>query len=193
MASKWFVRGACAAAAALLGFGGAAQAATTWNISGTFNDGGTLSGTITLNDYDFLQDDFTLTTTAGSVESGFTYTAANSFYSNTNPSYVSLPIYIDFQPGYTSELHVQFANDLGVSAPTDAIIGGYQSFECLNSFSCPNGGNLDNYAVRYLTEGQATLASAAPEPATWAFMMLGIGGIGGALRMGRRQRVTAVA
>ena len=100
---------------------------------------------------------------------------------------------LDFAPQWSNDLHIQFANDLGVAAPTDQIIGGYQgpSFECLNSWSCPAPGNLPDYAVRYLVSGEATLVGATvPEPATWAVMMLGLGGIGAALRA-RRQRAAA--
>ena len=193
MAGKRLIRYSCAAAvAALVGLAGAAQAATVWDITGTFNDGGVLSGTITLNQYDFLESNFSLTTTAGAALPGFTYTAGDSYYSNTNPSYAPTPIYVDFQPQYYGDLHLQFANDLGVAAPTDAIIGGYQSFECQNSWSCPAGSSPD-YAVRYLTSGTATLAGGVPEPAAWLLMMLGVGGVGVALRMGRRQRGAALA
>ena len=189
--SKMMVRvGGALAAAALVGMAGAASAATpvTWNVTGVFNDGGTLSGTFTMDEYDFLLSDFSLTTTAGSLEPGFTYTAGNAYFSNTNPDYAPTPIYIDFQPQYFSNLHIQFANDLGVAAPTNQIIGGYQgpSFECLNSWSCPAPG-FDGYAVRYLVSGEATLvADAVPEPATWASMILGLGAIGAGLRTRRR-------
>ena len=202
--SKTMIRGlGAAAAAAVLAVAGAADAAVTWNITGVFNDGGTLSGTITLNVYDFLQKDFTLTTTAGSLESGFTYTASDSYFSNTNPSYAPKPIYIDFEPQYQSDLHIQFANDLGVAAPVDKIVGGLggPSFECIHSWSCPGPG-MPGYAVRYLVSGQATLVggpvagppglgAAVPEPATWAFLVLGVGAVGSALRLGLRQRATA--
>ena len=196
MSSKGLIGGLCAVAAtALLGAAGAASAATpvTWNVTGVFNDGGALSGTFTMNEYDFLLNDFSLTTTAGSLEPGFTYTKATSYFSNTNPTYAPTPIYIDFAPQYFADLHIQFANDLGVAAPTDLIIGGYQgpSFECQNSWSCPNPGSV-GYAVRYLVSGQATLAGAVvPEPASWAVMMLGLGGIGAALRTRRRHQTAA--
>ncbi len=158
----------------------------TWNVTGVFNDGGTLSGTFTMDEYDFLLSDFSLTTTAGSLEPGFTYTADSAYFSNTNPDYAPTPIYIDFAPAWSNDLHIQFANDLGVAAPTDQIIGGYQSFECLNSWSCPAPG-FDGYAVRYLVSGEATLVGdAVPEPATWASMILGLGAIGAGLRTRRR-------
>ena len=180
-----------AAAAGVLAMAGAAQADTTWNINGTFNDGGTLTGAITLNQYGYLENNFSLTTSGGAL-TGFTYTSADSYYSNNNPG--STPAYVDFQPQYYSDLHIQFGNDLGTPAPTDPIIGGYQgpSFECDNSYSCPTGSS-DDYAVRYLTSGEATLAGGVPEPASWGLMILGLGAVGGALRMGRRKMGLAVA
>jgi hypothetical protein len=39
--------------------------------------------------------------------------------------------------------------------------------------------------------GQVVLASAAPEPATWAMLLVGVGGVGGALRMARRKQEAA--
>jgi hypothetical protein len=190
--SKGIVRGLCAAAAAgVLAMAGAAHADVTWIVTGTFNDGGTLSGTFTMNQYDYLVGDFSITTTAGSAESGFTYTAANSYFSNSSPG--GSPVYIDFQPQYYSDLHIQFANDLGVPAASDAIIGGYQgpSFECQNSWSCPNG-SAENYAIRYLVSGQATMAP-IPEPATWGLMIVGLGGLGAALRVNRRKPALGIA
>lgn len=191
--SKNFMRGLCAAASALA-MAGAAHADTTWNLTGTFNDGGLLAGTITLNVYGFLENNFTITTTAGSLQSGFTYTAADSFFSNTTTTSfpAAPPFYIDFQPGYENDLHLQFSSDPGVPAATDLFVGGYQgpSFECQNSYSCYTE-PTDNPTIRYLTSGEATMA--LPEPESWALMILGLGGIGGALRFNRRKPAAAIA
>ena len=199
--SKSLVRGVCAAAAAgVLAMAGAAHADVTWIISGTFNDGGTLTGKFTMDQYDFLLSNFSLTTTPTVTTGptlpfpGFTYTAGDSYFSNSgSESYPpGPPFYIDFQPQWFSDLHIQFAHDLGVPAATDAISGGYQgpSFECQNSYICPNG-SADDYAVRYLTSGEATME--VPEPATWGLMIVGLGGLGGALRMNRRKAALSLA
>lgn len=189
--SKNLMQGlSAAAAAATLAMAGAAHADTTWNITGTFNDGGTLTGSVTLDQYDYLLGDFTLTTSGG-AQTGFTYTSADSYFSNSAPG--SSPFYIDFQPQYYADLHIVFTNDLGVAAPTNLIIGGYQgpSFECQNSYSCPADGGDPAFAIRYLS-GEATLAG-VPEPASWGLMILGLGAVGATLRLGRRKPVAAVA
>ena len=53
-------------------------------------------------------------------------------------------------------------------------------------------GNTDNFAIRYLVSGEATLAG-VPEPATWGLMILGLAGIGGALRVSRRKPALGLA
>ncbi len=146
--------------------------AKTWIVNGTFDDGTALSGTFDINVYGFL-DAANLTTTVGTLP-GFTYTLANSYFSNG-------PTYIDFQPGYQNDLHIDFANPLLTSGSPDPIIGGY---ECGGSFSCyiPSGGT-----IRYLdVRTSPAFATAVPEPATWAVMLLGLGGIGYALRRSRK-------
>ena len=169
-------------AAVVLGAAGAAQADVTWKLNGTFDDGGTLSGTITLNVYDYLENNFLITTTPGSKESGFIYNAADSYYSNT-------PTSIDFQPGYFGDLHIQFANDLSVPAPTDPMIVGSPgpSYECVGSFSCYTGNPDTGGTYRYLVSGEATLVPTVPEPATWAMLLVGVGAIGAAMRTARRR------
>lgn len=47
--------------------------------------------------------------------------------------------------------------------------------------------NIDN---SYVNEGTA-VASVAPEPAGWVFMLLGVGAVGAATRAGRRRAITA--
>ena len=54
----------------------------------------------------------------------------------------------------------------------------------------PEAGDLGNF----IGAQNAALnfgAAAAPEPTTWALMMLGVGGIGGALRTRRRKTTAA--
>jgi hypothetical protein len=66
------------------------------------------------------------------------------------------------------------------------------SFNGLSGFSLPTGsfetfGALRNQTFAFGANG-SLLASAVPEPATWAMMLLGFGGMGVALRRRRRAR-----
>jgi len=145
-----------------------AKADVVWTVDGSFIGGGDVSGTFTINVYGYLENNFSLTTTAGGGFSGFTYNASNSFYSNGN-------FYVDAQPGYVQDLHLAFLDSLLVPNLNNPIVGGSggPSYECIGSYSCytqPSGGSY-----RYIGTG---FASAVPEPATWAMMVLGFLGLG---------------
>lgn len=157
-------------AAALVLFAGTATTAkadVVWTVNGTFEDGGTLSGTFTIDVYGFLSD-WDLKTQSVGPFGGFQYLPGNSYVSNG-------ALYADFQPGYVRDLHLAFASDLGVAAANNPILGGPlgPSYECVGSYSCyiPAGG-----ATRYLFEGAAV--AAVPEASTWAMMILGFAGVG---------------
>jgi hypothetical protein len=176
---------AAACAVALMGAAAlptAANADVTWFVSGDFDDGGTLSGWFTVNVYGYLSN-FDLKTTAGTAANsdgallpGFEYTPENSYYSTG----VVAPFYIDAQPQWQSDLHLNFANTL--SHPSYNVInGGSQSFECNGSYSCFL--TVDT-KTRYLTSGFAQV----PEPATWGLMILGFGAAGAMLRRARSAR-----
>jgi hypothetical protein len=147
-----------------------ASADTRWLVDATFDDGTTLTGTFTINVYGFLESANLETETNGAF-TGFDYTTADSYYSNGN-------FYVDFQPGYTQDLHLEFANTLTTGSQNNLIIGGENgpSYECEGSYSCyiPMGGD-----TRYIASG---FADEVPEPATWALMLAGFGGLGMALR-----------
>jgi len=49
------------------------------------------------------------------------------------------------------------------------------------------------FAYPFLYDGTTTVASGAPEPTLWALMILGIGGMGGALRSRRRPHSRGIA
>ena len=170
----------CAAALMAAAAPSAASADVVWTVTGNFNDGGSLSGFFDINVYGFLSG-FNLQTTTGSTDTAFDYNPSNSYYSNGT-------FYVDAEPSYQSDLHLQFVNSLSVASANNPIQGGQggHSWECQGSFSCflPSGG-----AIRYLTDGHAS-AGAVPEPAAWTMMIVGFGGIGAVLR---RRRTAAVA
>lgn len=150
-----------------LGTPTSAKADVVWTINGSFEDGGTLSGSFTINVYGYLSDWDLITQTVG-LFGGFEYKPGNSYISNG-------ALYAEFQPGYVRDLHLAFTTDLGVASADNPIIGGSPgaSYECVGSYNCyiPLGGT-----TRYLAEGVAV--AAIPEPSTWAMMILGFFGIG---------------
>jgi hypothetical protein len=154
-------------AAACVTLAGTAKADVTWVVSGTFDDGGTVSGHFTIDVYGYLENNFNLQTTAGSTLPGFDYTASDSYYSNGT-------FYVDFQRSYFQDLHLTFADNLGVASSDNPIVGGSPgpSWECAGSYSCylPADG-----PTRYIASGSA---SAVPELSTWGMMALGFAGLG---------------
>jgi hypothetical protein len=163
---KWIAIGS-----AMLVLPSAATADVTWRVNGVFDDGTALTGTFAINPYGFL-DTAALTTAAQAPFAGFTYTPANSSTGTT-------PTAIDFQPGYTSDLHLVFAANLSHPG-TNNIVSGY---ECIGSYSCFQAAGT----VRTLVSGVATV----PEPASWALLTLGFAVTGGVLRARRAIRAAA--
>lgn len=157
--------------AALVGvlvcFGAEAQADILWTVDGTFTDGTTVTGTFSINQYGYLDNNFSLTTHASGAFGGFTYTASDSYYANGT-------FYVDAQPGYQQDLHLQFLDALTALNPSNPIVGGNPgpSYECIASYSCYNqtGGT-----IRYIDAG---FAAAVPEASTWLMFLIGMAGIG---------------
>ena len=137
---KWIAIGS-----AMLVLSSAATADVAWRVNGIFDDGTALTGTFTINPYGFL-DTAALTTAAQAPFAGFTYTPGDSSTGTT-------PTAIDFQPGYTSDLHLVFAANLSHPG-TNAIVSGY---ECVGSYSCFDAGGGQ---VRTLVVGRRNGARA---------------------------------
>ena len=173
--------GAALAFAGALGLPAAANASVIWNVTGTFSDGTSLSGSFTTNVYGYVQT-WDLFTQANGAFAGLEYNPSTS-YSASGFNFV------DFQPGYHGDLHLDFADSLTIPGPHNFIIDA-TSYECQNSYSCfvPEFG-----PTRYLTGGVADFASTVPEPATWALLILGFGLTGASLRHGRRRGSLAAA
>jgi len=154
----------------------AANASVVWDVSATFSDGATLTGTFTINQYGYLQSADLVTTGMGAF-SGYTYTLADSYISTgTN--------YIDFEPGYTSDLHLQFAGNLTDPVADNSIILA-SSYECFGSYSCYDAGGG---TIRYLVGTPS--AEEVPEPAIWTMLLLGFLSLGAMLRLSRPARYT---
>jgi len=146
-----------------------AHADVLWWLTGAaFDDGTLLSGEFTTNVYGYVSS-WNLTTETNGVFTGYDYTNGGIDYSASGSHF------IDFQPGYFSDLHIVFQDDLTIPSPEiNPIVTGGASYECQGSYSCfvPAG------ATRYLVSGEAVV----PEPAAWGLMLVGFAGVGCALR-----------
>lgn len=163
------VLGATAALGALAG-SGTARADVHWLVSGVFDDGGTLSGSFSLNQYGFLSA-WDLTTTPGLLLGGYEYKSGTSTVADPTSFSISFATLAN-KGGFD----LVFANDLTSQTAFDPLVLGGLSSECdVNSY-CPNAP-----VTRELVSGAAYV----PEPATWLLMTIGMGAVGG---MARRRR-----
>ena len=180
--------------------GASAASAATWILSNAvFDDGTTLTGQFTVDKYGFVTS-YNLVTKTDTPKGfvGFTYASGPTEAVGPNgalPSGDQVQFYAPSAPGLTPTspdyytqpetnlLQLTFGNTLLVSNPHNAITV-TQSWECESSYVCPSGEGV----TRYLSTG---FASAVPEPATWAMLLLGAGLIGAGLRFNRRSAVLA--
>jgi hypothetical protein len=160
-------------AASLLA-GSAAQADVHWYVTGHFDDGAALSGWFDINQYGFIANS-DVTTSDGSAFVGAHYATPGISTSNTATSLSYFPnLYVD---GMT----LNFAGDLNVGAPTNALLT--TSYECRTNYCAQNSS-----VFRYIVSGYASVnpISDVPEPASWAMMIAGFGLAGAAMRRTRR-------
>jgi len=145
-----------------------ARADVLWTVNGTFDDGTTLQGTFTINQYGYLSNNFSFTTEAKGGFASFTYNAGDSYFSNGT-------FYVDAQPQYQQDLHLVFTSSLLTPNLDNAIVGAGASYECQGpSWGCENSPPTGGI-TRYIDAG---FASAVPEPSTWAMMILGFMSVG---------------
>jgi hypothetical protein len=146
---------------------------------GTFNDGGAFSGSFV---FDLTTDDFVnwdVTTTAGSIQGGFTYTSSD-------------PSDDAFAAGAGAFGHVVDSFHDGVflnlMTPTNIVTNpsGVLEGEEVDETDCADSCVQED--VRTVTGGTftTTFSSSVPEPTSWALMILGVGFAGTALRRRRR-------
>jgi hypothetical protein len=159
----------------------------TWDVSGTFDDGGTFSGAFTLNVYGYLASG-SITTTLGTTLPGTTYNVVAVPHGGIIPGTPPADG-IDLYVGYGEILQIVFTKSLETLG-TDLIVVGLNgpSFECY-SFSCPPGG-ADGVTTRYIATGSAV---ATPLPSTWTMMLAGLGGLGFFAYRATKNRRPAVA
>jgi hypothetical protein len=165
---------ACALAAPV-----AACADTFWSVDATFTDGATLKGYLDFNVYGYISS-WDLKTTAGPDYAAFDFSssipgvvapsqntvAADSFTFYNGPTYLGDVLTLNASKPFNAP-----------SSGNDLLATSYESV------------NYDATPARYLS---GPTALAAPEPAAWALMLLGVAGIGAGLRR-RRGSTAAVA
>ena len=170
---------------------GAALTASTasadihWIVNATFTDGGTLTGYFDINQDGYLGE-FNLQTSANSPFGGFDFTPGGDNISGTSGPGLSEVSFLG--PTYDGDQLVLFSTSPFDSSGPNSLTT--LSFECQNSYSCPDGGE-DGYAVRYLG-AESPLSTGTPEPATWMLVLAGFAGLGAALRSAHRNHSATV-
>lgn len=146
---------------------GGAQAAAVSITDVPFVGGGTLSGSFTINQYGYLSGPLTLTTTAGGVFPGFTYT-------QVDPSSINAPldtILTVSEPNYDGYLQLEFAHSLELNGFDPLVLA--QSYEC-NGFEHLDGscGGTERFFIG--GDFAARDGANVPEPATLSLFGAGL-------------------
>lgn len=143
--------------------------ATILNVTGTFSDGGTLSGTIEALDSGAcppLNTDSWIAnlTTSGGTQSGWTYTGpADGAACHVSGFITELTWYIPLGQG---SLTLDFSPGLNLPSTSQYSITGSE-FTFIN---------MSNPGTRTLTSATAEIAAAVPEPTTLALFGIGVAG-----------------
>jgi hypothetical protein len=160
-----------------------AKADVVWNVSGTFVGGGGFTGTFAINVYGELESNYSFTTTAFGAFPGFTYNSSDSYFSSGT-------FFVDAQPQYQADLHLEFLNSLSVASADNPlkIIG--PSYECQGSFSCYLPDVSQGGDIRFVGSG---FAAAVPEASSWALMLVGFFAVGALTQRRRSRRAVRLA
>ena len=187
------LRAVALAAATMIGVCGGISAPVSaspvtivWDVTGTFDDGGTLSGFFTWTEYNALSSapgSLSLTTTLGTTLGGTTYSLPPSSPSGGAPANGFI-----ITNNYSQVLSLTFENPL-TTPGTDPILVGVNSYECF-SFGCPPGG-ADGVDTRYFTVGSA-VAVVTPLPAALPLFATGLGALG-LFGWRRKRKAAAIA
>lgn len=170
--------------------GGGGGTVTTFNASGQFANGNSLSGTITIN------------TTQGTIQS-VDLTAGTGSGLAFNASTTALPSSSSSSTGTTIDMSNTTGNDLNLGVPVNSLVGytggSLMSLDApgsINGFTFESGYVLGyDDATVYLTSGSLTVSSttsppptvSAPEPGSLAIFGAGVFGLLGFGLVSRRK------
>jgi hypothetical protein len=168
------------AVASLLAASSASATIIQWTLEdAVFDDGGKASGSFEYDTVSGAYFDINFTTTTGTSLTGNTYTAEDPASVVRNYGFGSI-----LAPGATATgdplFDVNTTSDF--TTPTTVTIGAPGQF-LSSEGTCANTGCLTYNPIRSLSG--SIVGVAVPEPATWAMMLLGLGGLGAAMRSRR--------
>ena len=147
----------------------------TWDLSGvTFDDGGTASGSFV---YDALTNtytpgDITVTTTAGTLLTGATYTSLSACCGSSDTGLTLGPNVSDFTN--TPLLFLLFSAPLTNAGGTIQLSFGFADtdFDSAEDF-CTNS-DCSEFSMRFVTGGEVVGSPAVPEPSSISLLIGGL-------------------
>ncbi len=181
MTIKTFVGASAISVIALMGAPAVSHADIRYDVTGTFDDGATVSGYFNINVYGYL-DGFDLMTTDGSI-TGYDYMPSTTYLDGgaTDLTFNRADPY-----AYQGALQLGFSGPLAGYGLQALVTGeGGPSWETSWYVSAQD---VPPEPVRYLVSGAVI---GVPELSTWAMMLAGFVGLG--LAAHRRARKGAVA
>ncbi|HEX2815867.1 MAG TPA: PEPxxWA-CTERM sorting domain-containing protein [Phenylobacterium sp.] len=173
--------------AALLMSSAANATPVKWTLDGiTFSDNGVATGSFVFDADTGIYSGINITTSGGSLLPGATYTSYDIFSTPRDFGFGSNVAGFTATGDFLFDINglTAFTNAGGTVQVGD--IGGFVSSEG----TCANDGCHNFNPIRGITSGQVD-GVAVPEPATWAMMLAGFGGLGAMMR--RRRARTALA
>jgi len=176
---------ALVAAASLLMALPAGAETIQWTLQNAlFDDGGTASGSFDYNTVSGAYFDIDFTTTAGSELGGTTYTAEDPASVPRNYGFGSITA-VGATAAGDPLLDINTTAATGFTTPGVVTIGAPSEFVSSEG-TCFDDGCTSYNPVRSLSG--SLVGVAVPEPAIWAMMLMGFGGLGVAMRSRRMSK-----